>query len=769
MKKFVNFILAYRWFVVFIIPLLTLAFAFELKNAQFDGSYRIWFAPESKTLQKYDRFKEVFGNDDSMIIVFSDEEGIFNQKALGVIQRLTEKLWQTPYIARVDSLTNYQYVHVNKDEPDDILVENFIEERETLSQEALQEREKIALGEDLLVGRIISEDAKTTMIVARITPKGGNTIGASKSIVTAVKGYLEEEKASKYEFHLAGGPVVNQTFSSLAIHDVTTFTPLAIIIAMLLLWLVFRRATGMLLTILVVIFTFTMVMSLQVVFGYKFNNFTANMPVFIIAIGIADAMHLFWIYLLSRRGGANNEDAIHESVSKNFLPIFLTSITTAIGFASLGVSDIVPIKTLGIATASGAILAFVFTILFVPAVLAILNIRVKTTNTKIDNVKTEHVKGNSFAHVYALFIVKHDMKIIFTSLLLFGFVLFGLTQLKVDSNAVRYFTEDVPFRETVTLIEKRLTGPMTYEVVADSKEKDGVKDPLFMNTVERFCVELKDKYPDARHTSSLVDIVKKFNEIIDFDKSIPEDKNLIAQYLLLYSLSLPQGMEINDKMDVDERYLRITASMNVVDTSKDLEMIEWIEEWWSKTPYSAEVNGQTTMFANMQSDVTDTLIESIALAIALISLVMFFIFRSVKMIPIFLIPNILPIALVIGVMGWLGITIDIGVAISGAIILGIAVDDTIHFLLKYQEARREGEGLKESLAYVMQYAGSAILFTTLILSCAFMVFNFSQFMLNANFGLVTAIALIIAVVVDLLLLPAILSRCDSKDKSVLIN
>ena len=764
MKKFINFIISYRWFIVLLIPLITLAFAWQLKNAEFDGSYRIWFSKESQTLQQYDRFKEVFGNDDSMIILFSDENGVMNHKALGVVERLTEKLWQTKYIARVDSLTNYQYVHVNPEEPDDILIENLIEEVAVLTEDELQEKKKIALSEDVLVGRIISKDAKTTMIVARITPKGGNTIGASKSIMEDVNRYIEEEKESDYSFHLAGGPVVNQTFSSLAIHDVTTYTPLAILIAMLLLWVVFKKPSGMILTILVVIFTFTIAMSLQVVLGYKLNNFTANMPVFIIAIGIADAMHLYWIYLLSRRSGMKNEEAIYESVNKNFLPIFLTSITTAVGFASLGISEIVPIKTLGIATASAAILAFVLTIVFVPAALAILNIKVKTKK-----VQTEKQRHNAFALKYAEWIVKYDIRIILASLVLFGFVGYGLTQLRVDSNAVRYFTEDVPFRQTIKVIQERLTGPMAYEIVANSKTPDGIKEPAFMNTVEKFCQELKLTYPDARHTSSLVDVVKRFNEIIANNRSVPQDKNLIAQYLLLYSLSLPQGMEISDKMDVDEQYLRITASMNVVDTSKDLEMIEWIEAWWKKTPYSAEVNGQTTMFANMQSDVTDTLIESITIAIGVISIIMLFIFKNFRMIPIFLIPNVLPIVLVIGVMGWLDITIDIGVAISGAIIMGIAVDDTIHFLVKYQEARRKGHRLKESIAYVMQYAGSAIVFTTLILSCAFIVFNLSEFMLNANFGLVTAIALLIAVVVDLVLLPAILSRFDSKDRSVLVD
>ncbi len=762
MKKFVDLLIKFRWYIVTVIPLITIVLSYQLKYAQFDGSYRIWFGKDSKTLQQYDTFKNTFGNDDSIIIVFRDNNGIFNKKALHVIERLTQKLWQTKYIARVDSLTNYQYVHKNPQDADDILIDNFIEDIDALHVKDLQKKKKTALSEDLIVNRIISKDAKTTMIVGRLTPKAGNTFGASKHIMHDINKYIKEEQKSGYKFYLAGGPVVNTTFSSLGQYDVKTFTPLVILIAMVMLWVIFRKISGVLLTILVVIFTFSIVLAFQTIFGYKLNNFTANMPVFIIAIGIADAMHLFWIYLLGRKAGLDNYAAIHDTIEKNLVPTFLTSLPTAVGFASLGISDIVPIKTLGLATANAAILAFILTILFIPAALAILNIKVKVSKKPT----SQHGLGD-FAKKYAKFIIKNDNKIILATLVLFCFIAFGLTNLKVDSNAVRYFREDVPFRQTVNVIQKNLTGPMSYEIVIDSKKTDGIKNALFMKTVDKFSKEFKAKFPDARHTSSLVDVVKKFNEVIDANKSIPDNNNLIAQYLLLYSLSLPQGMEINDKMDVDERLLRLTASMNVVDTSKDLQMIKWIEEWWKSTPYSAQVNGQTQMFAHMQTDVTDTLIKSIILAIVVTSLLMFFIFKKLRMIPLFLIPNILPIILVLGVMGWLNINIDLGVAISGAIILGIAIDDTIHFLVKYKEARKKGFNFEDSLAYVMQYAGLAMVLTTLVLSTAFIVFRLSQFMLNANFGLITAIALMIALLVDLLLLPALLGKLDAQKKSFL--
>jgi predicted RND superfamily exporter protein len=193
-------------------------------------------------------------------------------------------------------------------------------------------------------------------------------------------------------------------------------------------------------------------------------------------------------------------------------------------------------------------------------------------------------------------------------------------------------------------------------------------------------------------------------------------------------------------------------------------MMQYVEDWWAKTAYTATVQGQTAMFAHMQEDVTNTLIYSLSLAIFLVTLVMFIIFRRIKLLWVFILPNILPVILVVGLMGWLGINIDIGVAIAGAIIIGVAVDDTIHFLVKYFDARKRGLAMEETFDEVLRYAGKAILFTTIILSVAFSMFAFSTFTPNQNFGIVTAFALVIAFIVDLLLLPALLSLVDGEEK-----
>jgi len=753
MKKYIAFLRQFKWLIAIGVPLLVVALASNLKHLEMDGSYRIWFGEDSKTLTDYDNFRKTFGNDDGVVIVFKDPNGIFNKKALASIDRITQKLWRTKYIARVDSLTNYQYVHSNPEEPDDIIVEDFIQDIKTATPAYLADRKEIATSDPLVVDAFISKDGTTTMISARLTPKVNDQSDKSLEIMGYLHKILEPEIAQTgYKYWINGGPALNEAFVVIGTSDATTFTPLVLLASMILLLLLFRRASGSLIPIGVVVFTFLTVLAVQVLLGYKLNNFTANLPVFVVAIGIADAVHIYSVWLTHKQEGNDNESSVFYSLQKNFLPIFLTSLTTAVGFATLIISEVIPILTLGIATASGAILAFIISVVWMPSVLLLLK---KPINADIvTSIQEKKPLG------YGAFIIKNNKKIVLVTSVIFIALAMGLFHVKVDSNTIRYFDKEVEIRQSTEFMMENLTGPMAYEIVVDSGVKDGIKNPKFMKTVEQFYNDFQSKYPEARHLASLMDTIKRFNKIVDGKDEIPPTQNHIAQYLLLYSLSLPQGMEINDKMDIDERKLRITAQMDIVDTSKDLEMMNYIEEWWSKTDYSASVQGQTVMFAHMQKDVTDTLIYSLSLAIFLVTLIMFFIFRRLSILWVFILPNILPVVLVVGLMGWIGISIDIGVAIAGAIIIGVAVDDTIHFLVKYFDARKRGLNMEETFDEVLRYAGKAILFTTIILSVSFSLFAFSNFSPNQNFGIVTAFALLIAFVVDLLLLPALLSLSD---------
>jgi len=754
MRNYIDFLQKFKWAIVIIVPLIVFGLATNLKHLEIDGSYRIWFEKDSKILTDYDVFRSEFSNDDGVTIVFKDENGIFNKKALASIQRITEALWEMPHIERVDSITNYQHVHAEVDKPNDVLVDDFImEDLSEASEVYLKQRQQIATSDSIIVDSFLSKDGKTTMIFARLEPEANEGNDISAEVLKDVHAIIDPEaQRTGYKYWLNGGPPMTQAFVDIAGKDAITFTPLVFLSSMILLFMLFRRVSGALVPMAVVLFTFLSVLAVQTLLGYKLNNFTANIPVFIVAIGIADAVHIYSIWLMAKIDGLENKEAVLHSVKKNFLPIFLTSLTTTVGFATLAISKVVPVATLGIATASGAILAFIISMVWMPAVLLLLKKPIKKDITKREK---KRITG------YGAFIVKNDKKIILLGSLIVAIVGIGLAFVKVDSNTIRYFSPEVEIRKSSEFTMNNLTGSMSYSLVIDSGKAEGIKSPAFLTTIEKFYTDYKLMFPkDVRNISSLLDTIKRYNKILDGKEEVPKTRNHVAQYLLLYSSGLAEGMEITDQMDFDQRKLRVTVLTNIVDTSKDMKMINFAKEWWQKTPYSMNLTGQTAMYAYMQKDITDTLIYSLSLTILIVSLMMLFIFKRLKILWILLLPNLLPVILVIGVMGWLGLTIDMGVAIAGAIIIGVAVDDTIHFLVKYFDARKRGLSMEDTFDEVLHYAGRAILFTTVVLSLSFSMFVFSTFTPNQNFGVVTATALVIALVIDLIYLPALLCVAD---------
>ena len=758
MKKYIDFLYKFRWAITFIVPLLVMMLASNLKHLEIDGSYRIWFEKDSKILKEYDAFRDEFSNDDGITIVFRDENGVFNKKALSSIQRITEALWDMPHIDRVDSITNYQHVHAEASKPDDVLVDDFImEDLSEATPAYLKNRKEVATHDSIITDSFISKDGTTTMIFARLEADANENGDISSEMMGYLKPLIDAEtNTTGYKYWLNGGPPMTQAFVDIAGHDAMVFTPLVFLSSLILLFLLFRRVSGALVPLAVVLFTFLSVLAVQTLLGYKLNNFTANIPVFIVAIGIADAVHIYSVWLMGKKEGKENVEAVYSSLEKNFLPILLTSLTTTVGFSTLAISKVVPVATLGIATASGAVLAFIISVVWMPAVLLLLKKPIKGDNATNNKIK-------SFG--YGDFIVHNDKKIILFGTLIVAIIGLGLAFVKVDSNTIRYFDKDVEIRKSAEFTMEHLTGSMSYILLVDSGKKDGIKEPAFLRTIEKFYADYQKAFPkDVRDMISLMDIIKRYNEILNHKNVIPEDRKLVAQYLLLYSMGLPQGKEITDQMDFDQRKLRINVLTNIVDTSKDMKMINYAKKWWAKTAYKLTLTGQTAMYAYMQKDITDTLIYSLSLTILIVSLMMLLIFKRLKILWILLLPNLLPVILVIGMMGWLGLTIDMGVAIAGAIIIGVAVDDTIHFLVKYFDARKRGLGMAETFDEVLHYAGRAILFTTVVLSLSFSMFVFSTFTPNQNFGVVTASALAIALLIDLIYLPALLSIMDNNHK-----
>ncbi len=755
MNSYLSFLQRFKYLLLILTSLIVIGLAGKITTLTFDGSYRIWFGKDSIILKEYDQFCGMFGNDDSLLVVFSDSNGIVNPKALQSIERLTNNLKLLPDIVRVNSILNYQYIHTNPDDDEDIIVENFISNPESMTQEQFHERQTIALNDSMVQDFVISKDGTTTMISAKLSSFAGMDKGIRIELVKSIQKILDEEsKKTGYSYHMSGAPVSDAALQTIADNDAMYYIPTAFLVIIAVLYFFFRTLWGVLIPIVTVILASTITLAFYAFMGLELNNFSINIPIFITAIGIADAVHFYTAWTAARHCGFGNQEAIHKTFDENLAPMLLTTLSTAIGFGSLISSDIVPMSTLGYTVALGSLTALGLTFFLMPLIL--LSTKSDYIPTPIRTVRCLVKELN-----YAYFVVQHDKKILIASLIFAFGIGSGVVYTKFDSNSIKYFDTDVEVSKAAYYTMDTITGPSTYEIIIDSLKDDGIKEPTFLKTVQQFDREFKAQFPEIRYTNSLLDVIERFQTIMNPthtpDETVGNTKEMNAQYLLIYSLSLPQGMEINDKMDINQRQLRFTVQADIVNSSRSLEIIQWSEDWWKNHGLHAKVQGQVSMFAKMQSMVANTLFSSLAQTLLVIAIMMFFIIRNLKLLVAFLIPNLLPLFVSLGFLGWMNIPIDIGIAVAAVIVLGLAVDDTVYFFNKYSEARKLKLSAVHTFDYILEHSGSAMVFTTVILSCAFAIFIFSDFIPNVHFAIMTISTMILALLADLLLMPALMS------------
>ena len=464
MDKYIDILDKQKYTIIVFITIIVSLLSISLKDIDFEGNYRIWFDKDSKIIKQYDKFRKDFSGDDTFIIAFEDINGIFNKKAIDVIISLTDEFETIDGVDDVTSLTNYQYM---SDKNDNFSVEDFIEDYTDLKT-----KKEIAINDSLILNQLISKDGKSTAFSVKLSEE----VGASEEVNIYVYNKLLKitelyAKQTGYKFYISGVPAITASLVLVSQRDAMILIPLAVIIVVVLLFLLFRSFIGVLVPSIVIVFTFLTVLSIQILLGYKLNNFTVNIPSFVSAIAIADAMHLYLAWVYFKLKDYSNKEAVRLALKNNILPIALTSLTTTIGFATLGFSSIEPISTLGIAICSSAFLAFLFSITIAPAILLTLSDNYKVKPLKFLNLL--NIKG------YGDFIVRHDKKIVAIFGVMFIILGYGLTYTKVDSNSIKYFDKETVVRSGSNFIEKNITGAMVYEVVIDSKIKNGIKSKEF--------------------------------------------------------------------------------------------------------------------------------------------------------------------------------------------------------------------------------------------------------------------------------------------------
>ena len=742
--------------VIPLVILMVMAAAYGGSKLTFRSDYRVFFGSENPQLQAYEEMQATFTKNDNVAFVIAPRDGkVFTEKTLAAIHSLTEAAWQIPFSSRVNSITNYQHTTA---EEDDLVVEDLVLERENLPDMDIESLKRIALNEPLLVNRLISEDASVTIVSTTIQLPGVDTVTELPQVVEkvrAIKAQITEEYPH-LDIYLSGVVMMNNAFTEASLNDNATLVPLMFGIVALVMILMLRTISGSIATLLIVMFSILTTMGLAGWTGFYLTGPSASAPTIILTLAVADCIHILATMMYEMRQGVEKKAALLDSLKLNFQPILLTSMTTAIGFLSMNFSDSPPFHDLGNIVAMGVMLAFFFSVTAFPALLSLLPMKVKA-----DTGRKSHFMENIADFV----IVKRRLLLpVFSGLivLLFTFVPRNV----LNDDFVQYFDQSVPFRQATDFMQERLSGIGSLEVVMHSSEQSGISKPDYLRTMLEFD-EWARQQPEVDHTDMISEVFLRLNKNMHGDDPdyyrLPENRELAAQYLLMYEMSLPYGLDLNNQLDVDKASSRMVITIKNITSQEYLLLEQRIYDWFAKNApqYRAAVASPSLMFAHIGQRNIDSMLIGTILALLLISLLLAFALRSMKFGLISLLPNLAPAGMGFGIWYFIDGQVGLGLSIVVGVSLGIVVDDTVHFLSKYLHARRhKGKDAIEAVRYAFSRVGRALWITTVVLVAGFMVLAQSTFKLNAEMGLMTAIIILLALIIDFLFLPPLLILLD---------
>lgn len=726
-------------------------------NFESQNDVRIWFRPTDPNIVKLDSFERRFGNDENLVIAVHHPEGVFHPERLRLIHQLNEQLWQIPQVIRVDSLTN---ATISESLDDEILIDLLLDPDVEWNQEYLDLRKDVALSHSQIPGYLLSKDATVAMSFLRLTP----TLEGSPDYDLIMQ--KAREITAPYNgkiglvIHMTGEAAINNAFREISSADSKLILPLLFLVILISLALIFRSIIGVILPVAITLMTVVTTLGIGFHFGLKFNSILNILPAILIAITIADSVHVLMSYFQFRAMGSNYQQAARLSLQKNIIPTLLTTLTTMIGFLSLTLTDLLPIKRLGMMAGLGGTIAWIFTIFIIGPIL--FKISLPVPQFLINTYGHLSSDGNRKAAIslnFIRWIGRHRLKILlsFTVVTLFSLYI-GLKN-EINANPYSYFSDNTTIKSSNTFIKESFGGTSGPEFMISTGLEDGIKDPAFLLKVEAFKKWLEE-YPFVDKTIDIVDIVKEMNQSLhggdpDYFR-IPDDKEAVAQLLFLYTLSLPQGMDLNNRMSLDYETMRMSVLWRIHTSKEWGQWIEVIEKKAQEMGLDLVVTGKTNLFQKMMSYVVITFAKSIVTASFLVCILMMLLFGSWKIGLISLLPNFLPLIIGGGFMYMTGMSLNIGTAIVASVCLGIAVDDTIHFLSQFYHWRTQGKTREEALTQVMTFTGSALIVTTVILVFAFGLFVLGSFTPNVNFGVMCAFILTVALIVDMVFLPALL-------------
>ncbi len=757
---YARFLVRHRVWVVLASLLAVAAMTAGARHLHFDTDFRAYFGPENPQLKTFDEAQKVYNKADSIFFVFKPKNGdVFEPRVLEAVRAFTAESWKLPFTMRVDSVTNFQNTEASAD---DLLVGALVPEDVPVTAALAAKARAVAVNEPALVNRLVTPNG--TMTGVNVISQFPQATQQELPETVAAGRALRDRYLAEYpelDIHMTGSNMMSISFTEAAKKDMTTLVPAMYAAIFLIMWVMLRSGFAVLGTLLVVFFSSMSAMGLAGYIGIGLSPPVVQAPQIITVLAVADSVHICLTMFALMREGWSKHEAIIESMRINFTPVFLVSATTSLCFLGTNFTDSPPLTALGNITSMGGMLSWLLAISMLPALLAILPARVPKER------RAEFL--TKWMDRHAEFVLKHRRPVFWGTLAAVA----GLTALvplnEANDKFLHYFDESIRFRRDTDVVVQNHLGFYYIEWSLKSGEPDGIADPEFLKQVQAFADWWKTgPYKDrVIWVGNFTDVFKRLNKSMHGDDPayyrIPEERELAAQYLLMYEMSLPFGLDLNNQVNVDKSSIRFVVTFENMKSSETRAVEAQARQWLHEHAPGMESygTGPPVMFAHIAKRNIESNFISLPFCMAGISLLLLPGLRSWRMGLLTLIPNLLPLGVAFGVWALISGEIIFTMAVVVNMVVGIIVDDTIHFINKYLRGRREyGYAPEQAIRYAFHEAGSAMIVTTAILAAGFAILAMSNFLPNSTMSLLTTIAIVLALPVDLLLLPLLILLVD---------
>ena len=758
-ETFAEKIIQYRY--------LSILFCLVLLIASFRGVEGIAFSPDMEQFfpedypisENHAHIEDTFYSSDSVIIAIGVDEGtIFNPRILNLIEEITDKAWSTPHSIRVDSLSNFSFVRA---EVDDLIVEPFIEESLEWDQKKINERSTLIEKEEQAYGTILSKDKKTTFINISIDAPREDVEKEYAESIEHIFAFMDPLKKEYPEADMRyAGIVYIEYLSPLIVKaEMPILIPTLLFVILLSLFILLRNVVAVISSLVVIVFSVITSVGILGHFNSTVSQPFLMVPILVATLAVADCVHLFNVYFQSKLE-KNAKDSIIKSLRLNLEPLLLTSLTTSIGFLCLNLAPIPALRVVANGIVIGVVAAFVFSIFFLAPLMSFFNVK---ASSQIENQTKLSKRVGQFS-------LKNRKKIIWLVPLFSAFLMSFIPLNETKDNPMEFYSERfTSVAEDTKWLAKRLGGTflVTYEYVSE----DLVSDPEYLRQLDEFTTWLENQ-DEVLSVNSLSKIIKNLNRTLNGDDQswyvIPQDSELVAQYLFFYEMSLPFGLDLTSTINQERTSTKVTVSLKEIDSKAFIEFYDRVDDYASLSIVSGNLSGgggTRSVMAFMGMLLAEQLMYALIIGFIVITLAIALFYRSLSAGLITAIPNILPIGVAFGIWGIFSSNVSMLVSLGIGCTLGIVVDFSVHFLSKYLYARRSlSLSAEESVLYAFETVGFPLTIMTVSLCMGFAVLFLASFMPLRGFAGITMISFVAALIIDLLLFPAVLIAWDGGKK-----